>query len=80
MEAKTVEPTVIEIKSLEIREMNCAHLDQSRIGWGILFKRINFKVCGDKLILHWQFELSVEVSILPVLKQNIKINENINEA
>lgn len=50
--------------------MQKTHLDQSGIGWGVLLKRVNFKVGGDELILHWQFELSVEVSILPFLKQN----------
>lgn len=53
------------------------HLDQSGIGWRVLLKRVNFKVGGDELIPHWQFELAVEVSILPVLKQNNKISENI---
>lgn len=52
------------------------HLDQSGVGWGVLLKRVDFKVGGDELILHRQFELAVEVSILPILKQNNEINDD----
>lgn len=53
------------------------HLDQSGIGWRVLLKRVNFKVGGDKFVLHRQFELSIEVSILPVLKEDNEISETL---